>query len=252
MVDSCVYAWGANGDEGRCSVPSAGRTNVVDVAAGREFSVALRKDGTLVAWGRSDVAGKIVGDLASDVAQVAAGERHVLVLKKDGRVLATGFNMYADECTVPDEALSDVVQVAAGERFSFALKRDRTVVAWGSRADDSAGVLDVPESLQGHATAIAAGHYHALAITDTGDVVEWGWCEGDAIPDGARTGATDIAACAPVWPCALLLQQGVCLGQRGLRPEGFARQPRGRRFADCRRLRALPGARRRHGSPVAG
>ncbi len=194
VVDSCVYAWGANGDEGRCNVPSAGRTNVVEVAAGREFSVALRNDGGLVAWGISSVAGKLVGDIASNVAQVSAGEEHVLVLKKDGKVMATGVNSYAAECTVPDEALSDVVQVAAGARFSFALKSDHTIVAWGNTAEDSGGVLNVPESLQGHAMKIAAGHYHALAITDTGDVVEWGWSEGDAIPDGARTGATDIAA----------------------------------------------------------
>ncbi len=193
VVDSCVYAWGANGDDGRCNVPTAGRTNVVAVAAGREFSVALRNDGTLASWGRSDVTGKLVGDLASDVAQIAAGDRHVLVLKKDGRVMATGVNSYAAECTVPEEALSGVVQVAAGERFSFALKQDHTIVAWGTVAEDSGGVLSVPDSLQGHATKIAAGPYHALAITDTGDVVEWGWTEGDPIPDGARTGATDIA-----------------------------------------------------------
>ena len=198
VVDSCVYAWGANGDEGRCNVPSAGRTNVVAVAAGREFSVALRNDGTLAAWGRSDVAGKLVGDLASDVAQVAAGEHHVLVLKKDGRVMATGVNIYAAECTVPEEALSDVVQVAAGEYFSFALKRDHTIVAWGNAerdgTEDNDKVLVVPESLQWHAVAIAAGHYHALAITDTGDVVEWGWTKGHEIPDGARAGASAIAA----------------------------------------------------------
>lgn len=194
VVDSCVYAWGANGDEGRCNVPTAGRTNVVAVAAGREFSVALRNDGTLAAWGISSVVSKLVGDYSSDVAQISAGGEHVLVLKKGGKVLATGFNSYAPECTVPDEALSDVVQVAAGEHFSFALKRDHTIVAWGNAAEDSGGVLAVPESLQGHAMAIAAGHYHALAITDTGDVVEWGWTEGHVIPDGARSGASAIAA----------------------------------------------------------
>ena len=194
VVDSCVYAWGANGDEGRCNVPTAGRTNVVAVAAGREFSVALRNDGTLAAWGRTDVASKLVGDYASDVAQVSAGREHVLVLKKDGKVMATGVNSYAAECTVPEAALSDVVQVAAGEHFSFALKRDHTIVAWGNTGEDSGGVLNVPEDLQGHATAIAAGHYHALAITDTGDIKQWGWTEGHVIPDGARTGARAIAA----------------------------------------------------------
>lgn len=193
VVDTCVYAWGANGDEGRCNVKSEARTNVVAVAAGREFSLALRNDGTLVAWGVSSVASKIDGDIATDVEQVAAGEHHVLVLKKDGRVLSTGTTEGAPECSVPPN-LSGVKQVAAGEYFSFALKNDGTIVAWGDDSQDTGKVLEVPESLQTHATKIAAGHYHALAVTDTGDVVEWGYSEGDSIPDGARTGAEDIAA----------------------------------------------------------
>lgn len=197
VVDSRVYAWGANGKEGRCNVPSAGRTNVVAVAAGREFSVALRNDGTLVSWGQfaddHPAPGKLTGDFTNDVKQVAAGERHALVLKNEGRVMATGDSARKSEWTVPGTELSDVVQVAAGEHFSLALKRDGTIVAWGN-VDEDGGVLSVPASLQGHATKIAAGHYHALAITDTGDVVEWGCTTEHEIPDGARTGATEIAA----------------------------------------------------------
>lgn len=196
VVDSQTYAWGRN-EQGQCDVPSAGRTNVAAVAAGDQFSVALRNDGTLVSWGQfapdNPASGKLKGDYTNNVAQVAAGQAHVLVLKKDGGVMATGANSYAPECTVPADALSDVVQVAAGEKYSFALKRDGTIVAWGDDADVACGVLEVPATLQGHATKIAAGHYHALAITDTGDVVEWGWTEGHVIPSGARTGATEIA-----------------------------------------------------------
>ena len=196
VVDSCVYAWGRN-EEGQCDVPSAGRTNVAAVAAGEQFSVALRTDGTLVSWGQfgpnNPVSGRLTGDYTNDVAQVAAGQAHVLVLKNDGRVLAAGVNSYAPECTVPAEALSDVVQVAAGETYSFALKRDGTIVAWGDDTEAECGVLEVPGTLQGHAKKIAAGPYHALAITDTDDIVEWGWIVDHDIPGGARAGATDIA-----------------------------------------------------------
>lgn len=196
VVDSCTYAWGRN-DEGQCDVPSAGRTNVAAVAAGEQFSVARRTDGTLVSWGQfgpnNPVSGRLTGDYTNDVAQVAAGQAHVLVLKNDGRVLAAGVNSYAPECTVPTNDLSDVVQVAAGAYFSFALQRDGTIVTWGSAGEDIGGVLEVPATLQGHARKIAAGHYHALAITDSGDIVQWGSVVDHGIPDGARTGATDIA-----------------------------------------------------------
>ena len=192
VVDSCTYAWGRN-DEGQCDVPSAGRTNVVAVAAGAGFSLALHQDGTVVGWGRSDVVGSLTlpDEYKTDVAQIAAGEDHVVILKKDGTVRAAGVDSTAPECRVPD-SLSDVVQVAAGSHFSLARKADGSIVAWGD-PDQDGGVLDIPPTLT-QAKSIAAGHYHALALTkDTGDVVEWGWTEGHVIPDGARTGATDIA-----------------------------------------------------------
>ena len=193
VVDSCTYAWGLD-DQGQCTVPTAGRTNVVSVAAGEGFSAAIRNDGSLASWGRSDVTGKLVGDYVNDVAQISAGENHILVLKKDGKVMATGVNSYAKECTVPEEALSGVVQVAAGARFSLALKADGTIVGWGDTTDDGGTLSTIPDSLQGHAKTIAAGHYHALAITDAGNLVEWGWIEEHVIPTAVQTGATAIAA----------------------------------------------------------
>jgi hypothetical protein len=195
VVDGCVQAWGWN-NTNQCAVPPAGRTNIVAVAAGDEFSLALRNDGTAVAWGSQSVLGngRFEGDITNNVRQIAAGERHLLVLKKDGSVMATGYSVSAQECVVPDAALSDVEQVAAGARFSLARKKDRTVVAWGT-ADEAGGVLDVPESLQGHAVHIAAGHYHALAVTDAGAVVAWGsFADNYPLPDGAKSGVTAVAA----------------------------------------------------------
>ena len=44
-----VIAWGAN-TQGQCNVPPSA-TNVVAVAGGGTFSLALRSDGSVVAWG---------------------------------------------------------------------------------------------------------------------------------------------------------------------------------------------------------
>lgn len=193
VVDSCTYAWGLD-DQGQCTVPSAGRTNVVAVAAGEGFSLAVCQDGTLVGWGRSDVIGSttLPADYKINVVKIAAGEEHLLILRKDGRVLSVGVDSSAPECRVPED-LSGVEQVAAGSHFSLALKTDGTIVGWGDTTDDGGVLSSIPATLQGHAKAIAAGRYHALAITDTGDIVQWGSVVDHVIPDGARTGAMDIA-----------------------------------------------------------
>ncbi|RYE75016.1 MAG: hypothetical protein EOO74_10695, partial [Myxococcales bacterium] len=48
-----VVAWGWN-TEGQCNVPAAAQSGVVAVAAGYDFSWALKEDGTLIGWGSSD------------------------------------------------------------------------------------------------------------------------------------------------------------------------------------------------------
>lgn len=199
VVDSRTYAWGDNG-AGQCNVPSAGRTNVVEVAAGKEFSVALRTDHTVVGWGwnSTNSVNRLIGDITNHVAQMSAGALHVLVLKENGQVEAVGFDSASSErpeYKVPED-LSGVDQIAAGTYFNLVRKGDGTIRAWGSEDDEATReVIDgIPASLQGHAKSIAAGHYHALAINDQGGVVEWGWINGHDMPDGVRTGVVAIAA----------------------------------------------------------
>lgn len=51
-MDGRVIGWGGNrfNDHGQTAIPS-GLTDIACVAAGRCFSLALRKDGTVAAWG---------------------------------------------------------------------------------------------------------------------------------------------------------------------------------------------------------
>jgi hypothetical protein len=91
-----------------------------------------------------------------------------LALKSDGTVVAWGCGVYQDwgQCTVP-AGLSGVTAIAASGHFggsqSLALKADGTVVAWG---DNSANQATVPVGLTG-VTAIAAGTYHSLALVSS-------------------------------------------------------------------------------------
>jgi hypothetical protein len=89
---------------------------------------------------------------------------HSLALRRDGTVVAWGCRNGADwgQCTVPTD-LSDVVAIAAGTESSLALRHDGTVVAWGCRLNDF-GQCTVPTGLSS-VTAIAAGDVHGLALS---------------------------------------------------------------------------------------
>ncbi|MES2705813.1 MAG: tail fiber domain-containing protein [Verrucomicrobiota bacterium] len=162
-----VAAWGTNTD-GALNVP-AGLINVVQAAAGDGFSLALKSDGTLSAWG-GNASGQtsIPSAAASGIKAIAAGTAHSLAVKTDGTVLAWGANGNG-QCDVPP-SLSGVIQVAAGGSHSMARRGDGTVVVWG---DNAFGQTNVPGSLS-HVTAIAAGSDHCLALTSAGNVTAWG------------------------------------------------------------------------------
>src|SRR5688572_26106689 len=66
------------------SVP-ASITNVVALAAGDNHSVALRKDGTAVAWGSNSDGQTVIPAAATNLVAVSAGERFSVGLRSDGR-----------------------------------------------------------------------------------------------------------------------------------------------------------------------
>jgi alpha-tubulin suppressor-like RCC1 family protein len=65
----------------------------------------------------------------SGVVAIAAGVFHTVALKNDGSVLAWG-NNGAGQTSVPVAAQSGVVAIAAGDRHTVALKSDGSVPLW--------------------------------------------------------------------------------------------------------------------------
>jgi alpha-tubulin suppressor-like RCC1 family protein len=143
------------------------------IAAGYDFSLALKSDGTVVAWGDNQNGESMVPGNLTGVMAIAAGDHHSLALKSDGTVVAWGDNNYG-ESTVPAN-LAGVIAISAGGCFSLALKSDGTVVAWGEYWNDQSYVpVTVPANLSG-VTAIAAGDMYSLALKSDGTVVAWGY-----------------------------------------------------------------------------
>ncbi len=79
------------------------------------FSLALRRDGTVVAWDGLD------SPDITDVIAIAAGGVHALALKRDGTVFAwDGRTNSASYKTVP-KGLTNVIAINAGDGQSFAI-----------------------------------------------------------------------------------------------------------------------------------
>ena len=82
-----MVAWGDNGD-GAAKVPP-GLSNVVAIAAGGYHSLALRRNGTVVAWGSDDVTKRpVVPPGLSNVVAIAAGGKHSLAITPGPTILS--------------------------------------------------------------------------------------------------------------------------------------------------------------------
>lgn len=105
---------------------AAGLSGVVAVAGGRNHSLALRSDGTVVMWGRDGQVSTPSGLTA--VTAIAAGNDHSLARLADGTVVAwmatetAGPNGLEEshQAVVPSD-LTGVVAIAGGARHSLAV-----------------------------------------------------------------------------------------------------------------------------------
>ena len=176
------------GGQGGGTLPWSSLTGIIQIDAG-SFALALRETGEVAAWG-GDGQGESRGAIAlSGITSVAAGSEFGVATKTDGLVVAWGSNLYG-QSAVPFD-LGTVRQVDAGSQYAMALRQNRTVVCWGR---NDAGQRNVPPNLSG-IREISAGGQHALALKDDGSVVAWGRnVEGQCNVPSTVTGVTQLAA----------------------------------------------------------
>jgi hypothetical protein len=162
-----VVAWGDNGF-GESAVP-AGLSGVVDAGGGNGYSMALKNDGTVLAWGTG--AGNSPPPL-TNVAAIAAGRYHGLALLSDSTVVAWG--TWEDGPAVVPPGFSNIVAISAGDTHDLLLKSDGTVTAIGY---DTVGQANVPAGLS-NVVDIMAGYTFSVALLANGSVVAFGLVAG--------------------------------------------------------------------------
>ena len=154
--------------------------------AAKYHSVALRGDGTVVAWGEESVNETKVPVGLKDVESIVAATGHSLALMKQGSVVTWGGN-WEHKLDVPLD-LGVVVAIAAAKDYSLALKNDGTVAAWG---DNQYQQCEVPPGLN-RVVGISASIYYGVALQSDGRVTTWGKNK----PDYWTAGLRDVVAVA--------------------------------------------------------
>jgi alpha-tubulin suppressor-like RCC1 family protein len=172
-----VAAWGDD-SWGQTTLP-VGVNNVKAIAAGQRHSLALKSDGTIIAWGYDypstyqGVSGAtdVPHGLTNAVA-VAAGSDWSMALKANGTVAAWG--AYGEDFHVSD--LSNITAITAGWYHWLALKSDGTIVTWGdgNTSYNPANPGNIPAGLT-NIVAISAGIEFSVALKADGTVIAWGW-----------------------------------------------------------------------------
>jgi alpha-tubulin suppressor-like RCC1 family protein len=215
--DGTVSAWGLNehGELGDGTttdrftpVQVKGLTGVItQVAAGEGFSLALRSDGTVWAWGQNDHGQLGRGIITSEgvaparvavlnhVTEISAGRKFGLALRSDGIVFAWGAGQFGQlgngataDSPVPVKiaGLAQVTGISAGSDAALATEASgisavTSVWAWGDNDEGQLGdgttvghstperVTGLPVSIAG----ISAGNQFAAVLGPDGSV--WGW-----------------------------------------------------------------------------
>jgi alpha-tubulin suppressor-like RCC1 family protein len=201
-TDGTVWTWGYNsngqlgngiiGTDSYTPAPVSTLSGVMtDIAAGDEFTVVVKSDGTVWAWGDNSVgqlgngttvANSIIPVQVSTltgVTTVIAGSQYAAALKSDGTVWTWGMNSVGQlgngtttNSSIPVQVggVSGITAIAGGDDFVVALKNFRsnsTAWAWGNNSSGQLGngtmnnsLSPVQVSALTNVAAIAAGTDH--------------------------------------------------------------------------------------------
>ena len=179
-------------------VPEGGIT-IPQIKSGEDFSIALKSNGEVEAWGKNTYGQLGIGNnenydepqllenLEETIVEIAVGNNHVLALTEDGNIYGWGLNdkgqvgngtnanqlAKATVINIYGNELSKIIRVEAHGDNSFAINEDGEVYAWGkdfgskaTKLTDLENVIDVSTSyfVKADGTAYRMANLEKLTI----------------------------------------------------------------------------------------
>ena len=221
LEDGTVWAWGwerygqlgndvSTNTHRSVPLPVHDLSEVVSIAAGANFNLALKKDGTVWSWGWNANGELGVGDTThrslpvqvlgpegeghlSGAVAISAGNIRSFAITDDGTLWAWGGGTSSSvpvvAATLPGDIdlLADLVGLSHGDDHSLALLLDGAVWAWGANGRGQLGdgtttgksqavrVRLSSDELLEDATGIATGRLHSMAVREDGSLWAWGF-----------------------------------------------------------------------------
>ena len=233
-TDGSLWAWGSNwygqlGDgtggnqddysNSNAPVQIGTDNNWAKISAGGAYTIALKTDGSLWAWGRNNfgqlgdgtgggwddhISTPVQIGIDNDWSAISAGYEFTTALKADGSIWAWGDNWYGqlgdgnggnwgDYRSIPEQigADKDWAAISAGGDFTIALKTDGGLWAWGANWAGMLGdgtweyrVIPIQIGIDNDWSAISAGCYHTVALKTDGSLWTWGGNDESQLGDG--------------------------------------------------------------------
>ncbi|MCL2106747.1 MAG: hypothetical protein FWH26_06810 [Oscillospiraceae bacterium] len=197
-------------------------TGIEKIAAGYDYMLALKSNGTVWSWGGNSAGSLGIGTsgfserksspvqvhgiggvgVLTGIQNIAAGGSISLTVKaSDGSMAAWGHNRYGQlgdgtddnnrESPVAVVGLTGVTAVSAGNYHAVALKSDGTVYTWGwnrsgQLGDGSDTDSNVPKRViaVSNAVAVAANGESTAIVKSDGSVWAWGYNDAGQLGDG--------------------------------------------------------------------
>jgi hypothetical protein len=190
-ANGTLVMWsGANNDRGAPWTPPDTDIVAVSVQISGLNTLILRRNGSI--WTSNPPPGPNSGFVA-----VSSSTHHCLALRDDGSIVAWGDNTYG-QCNVPEPnegyvAIEAASSVIGNYGYSLAINSEGSVIAWGS---NNTGQLDVPPPNTGF-IAISASAEYAAGVKADGSAVIWGSCQPNCDPVVPKSDIIGVATESP-------------------------------------------------------
>jgi len=246
-TDGTLWTWGKNTDYGQLGLnDKIDRSSPVQVGAlttwssatcGRGFTLAIKTDGTLWAWGRNG-SGQLGNDtgvttsspvqVGSDTwSQVEAAQVATLAITTSGELYSSGYGgqgVLGRNTTggslgfIQVGALTNWSFINAGDYFCHAVKTDGTLWSWGSGGNGELGhnnqtSLSSPVQVGALTNwSITAGYEDSAGAVKTNGTL-WTWGKNNVGQLGQGTASPFVQVSSPVQVGSLTTWQKIVMGR---------------------------------------